>query len=206
MRKILALATCFYLLMTATLQAQSFGGGFFLGPTVSQIGGDNLAGFDKLGALGGFYTHTRLSDNWRLQMELYLIRKGSRDGRDETLNTFYNATLNVVELPVIFQFDYSEKVFFVMGPALSTMVSTRETDIAGFNPGQVPFNRFSLTGIAGVGYRFNERLNFQWRGQWSLTPIRSREFTPPGAPWTDYFARGWRSLLLSFGFYYELGK
>lgn len=193
-------------LMAQELRAQSFGGGFFVGPTVSQIGGDNLAGFDKLGALGGFYTYTPLSDNWRLQMELYFIRKGSRDGREGSANTFYNATINVVELPLIFQYDYSEKVFFVIGPALSTMVSTVETDIAGFNPGQVPFNRFSLTGIAGVGYRFNDRLNFQWRGQWSLTPIRSREFTPPGAPWTDYFARGWRSLLLSFGFYYELTK
>lgn len=205
MKKIILLFTCFLITIT-TSNAQTFGGGFFAGPTVSQIGGDNLAGFDKLGFMGGFYTYKQLSNNWRGQMELYFIRKGSRDGRDETLNNFYNVNLNVIELPLIFEYAYSESVFFVMGPALSTLVSSRETDIAGVNPGQVPFNRFSLTGIAGIGYHFNERTSIQWRGQWSLTPVRSRPFTPAGAPWTDYFTRGWRSLLLSFGLYYDLGK
>jgi hypothetical protein len=187
------------------MNAQNFGGGLSFGPTVSQISGDGLGGFDKLGGSLGFYTWWKTSENWRFQMELYYMLKGSRDAREET-SSFYNANLHVIEIPMIFQYDFSDRVLFSLGPALSITAGYSESDISGVLTGLQPFNRASATIIGGVGYRFNERWNFQWRGQWSLTPIRGFQNPPPVIHWMDYFDRGWRSLLLSFTFYYDIAN
>jgi hypothetical protein len=204
MRRIF-LTMIFLTISAISVQAQNFGGGLSFGPTVSQISGDRLSGFDKLGGSLGFYTWWRTGEHWRFQMELYYMLKGSRDSREET-SSFYNANLHTIEIPLIFQYDINEQVLVSFGPALSILANASESDISGNIQGLQPFNRLSATVIGGVGYRFNERWNFQWRAQWSLTPIRGFQNNPPVIHWMDYFDRGWRSLLLSFTLYYDIAN
>jgi len=182
------------------VSAQEFGGGITFGSTVSQVAGDNLGGFDKLGGFFGFYTFVPLNDTWRFQMELYYILKGSRNGSDDG-GSFYNLDLHTVELPLLFQYAYNEHVFFNVGPALSILANANEEDMGGSF--KQSFYPISVTGIAGVGYRFNEHFSFQARGQWSLSRLRPLNTGNVNLPTYDRLFGGWRSLALTFGFGYD---
>jgi hypothetical protein len=187
------------LLTNKKATAQEFGGGIIAGLTVTQVSGDNLGGFDKLGIYSGFYTYLSISEQWRFQMELYYINKGSRDGSDDGGN-FYRLNLQTVEMPLLFQYNYSESVYFDFGPALSILANSSESDIAGML--EQEFYPLSVTGIAGVGYRFNYNISFSVRGQWSLSRLRPLNTGNVNLPTYDRLFGGWRSLALTFGLAY----
>ena len=50
--------------------SQSFDGGLLAGLTTSQISGDNLGGFNKLGIAIGFFTQRNISEKSKLKFEL----------------------------------------------------------------------------------------------------------------------------------------
>ena len=78
MRKKFALFIFFGFLIS-NLQAQNFGGGIILGLSTSQVGGDDLAGFNKAGVLAGVFANKSISELLSLQMEMNYIQKGSNN-------------------------------------------------------------------------------------------------------------------------------
>ena len=56
--------------------SQSFDGGLLAGLTTSQISGDNLGGFNKLGVAIGFFTQRNISEKSKLKFELSYFQKG----------------------------------------------------------------------------------------------------------------------------------
>ena len=60
-------------------QAQNFGGGLILGLSTSQVGGDNLGGFNKAGLLVGAFVNIPISELLSFQMEMTYIQKGSNN-------------------------------------------------------------------------------------------------------------------------------
>ena len=73
MRKKFALFIFFGFLIS-NLQAQNFGGGIILGLSTSQVGGDDLAGFNKAGVLAGVFANKSISELLSLQMEMNYIQ------------------------------------------------------------------------------------------------------------------------------------
>ena len=66
-------------LLTLSVQAQNFGGGLILGLSTSQVGGDNLGGFNKAGLLTGAFVNSNISSLLNIQMEMTYIQKGSNN-------------------------------------------------------------------------------------------------------------------------------
>ena len=80
-----------------------------MGLTTSQISGDNLAGFNKLGIAVGIFTKRNLSEKSSLKFEISYFQKGSKNNN---LNSNFNSfKLNYIETP--FYFNYLE---FVLSP------------------------------------------------------------------------------------------
>src|SRR5258706_2393375 len=62
----------------ALSQAQNFKAGAFAGISTSQVSGDNLAGFNKVGLYAGGFVKNSLGEKWEMQMVKSYIGKGSR--------------------------------------------------------------------------------------------------------------------------------
>ena len=86
--------------------------GLRLGLVGSQISGDDLAGYHKLGAYAGLYANIPLSPShkWHFQMELNFIMKGSSSQlvvrEDGTLPNYYVLTMLYTETPFLFQYNF----------------------------------------------------------------------------------------------------
>ena len=61
------------LLLGSSVQSQSFGGGTIFGISTSQVGGDDISGFNKAGLLLGVFANRKLSDLTTFQMEITYI-------------------------------------------------------------------------------------------------------------------------------------
>lgn len=96
------------------LCGQRFEAKAFTGITLSQMEGDNLAGFDKMGINTGVQVLFQLDEKYLIGMELGYIQKGSRQGIwDLKLQpTDVITRLNYFELPIIFELRdwYDEKI------------------------------------------------------------------------------------------------
>jgi hypothetical protein len=77
MRKVFLLTLMIGLVVVATqTQSQKFNGGILVGGLVSQVDGDDWAGYHKLGFLGGGFVSLDVSKHFTLQMEMEYIQKG----------------------------------------------------------------------------------------------------------------------------------
>ena len=60
--RILAIVLLCGILTTTNSHAQSFGGGLIAGMSTSQVAGDMLGGFNKIGLLAGAYTSLKIKE------------------------------------------------------------------------------------------------------------------------------------------------
>ena len=82
LKKFAILLFCGFL--TLSNQAQSGDGGIILGLSTSQVGGDDLGGFNKAGLLAGMFANQSISPLLSFQMEMTYIQKGSNNPKMNT--------------------------------------------------------------------------------------------------------------------------
>ena len=122
--KMFVFSICFIcLLFTADAQEQRFFVGAKFGFSSSQVSGDELAGYNKAGLIGGLQCAMKFSKKWTLQFEMLFIQKGSKYRARPELGdpNYYRLQLNYMEVPVLFQYHYKKqsKLSVVEAPAFS---------------------------------------------------------------------------------------
>lgn len=189
MRKLFVLI-CVLLTGFSALQAQRpsasiFKGGVRAGIATSQISGDNLSGFHKLGATAGLYAAVPLipdADNLHLQMELDFTMKGSHSFNKSKVNVTGKYVLNLgyLEIPVLLRWRFAHITIYgnsgfelEVGPMLGVNIYARERDIYGIIPGRPQFSRLELSAVAGLSYRFNEHHGVNFRFSNSILKVRT---------------------------------
>lgn len=97
----LTLLILFFIFVNNNAHAQKFGGGLILGFNASQIDGDELAGYHKIGWDAGLNTSYNLNDPWQINLDLLYSQRGSRTSFFLTDNTdIRKITLNYLEVPL----------------------------------------------------------------------------------------------------------
>ena len=105
----------FFLVMLVCLfavggQAQNFRGGLRAGFTATQMSGDELSGFHKMGAYAGGFVNWRFMQNprWAIQPEINFVMKGSsaflRPDKNGNIGNKYVLTLYYLEVPALAKF------------------------------------------------------------------------------------------------------
>lgn len=180
------IAICFLFLIFSAhdLVGQKFGGGLILGLNASQIDGDQLAGYDKLGLTGGLQVSYALNKPWRLAMELLYSQRGSQT--DLLVNTGgprRQIDLKYIEIPVIAKY---EDWFVENGSYYKVNAE------AGLSYGYL-FNAFTaednekepaddllkndISMLIGGNYFFNKNLGLGFRYTRALTKLKKFEDT-----------------------------
>lgn len=153
----------------------SFGQGIkveaIAGFNASQIDGDQMAGFNKLGILVGGAAGVELRDNFNVQFRLLYSQKGSRNSENDPI--FQVNRINYLDFPLVFIFEPKEHIFLEAGLQVSYLTSAKIDDGFGFGQFRDQFEQTPYGFILGAAYEFERiklRLNFQ-RSLSNLTKI-----------------------------------
>ena len=195
--KIVRFIILIFLLGIATLtNAQNFQSGLITGISTSQVSGDALGGFNKIGLqLGGFVNHP-LGKNSKGQFGLYYIDKGSDDTK-----SLFQIDLSYVESSYSILYNYQE--FIWEGGVLigALLMEKHTTDMV--TKMQLKASLISLTLVQSLRLGKNFCLNFKCFGK---LPIPFLCFPVQEHPaYVSILNKGKMNAVLSFSFRYLLG-
>ena len=168
---------CCFLLMDIIVVAQNFNSGITAGLTTSQVSGDDLSGFHKLGIHGGAYVNLRVADSSYLQMEMLFVQKGSQQGQDlEKGKAYYKMQLNYIEVPLLYQLK-RKRFTYEIGASFGYLFRSKVSNIYGEYPDGTPesrpFNSTEISACAGINYKIYKHFSLGWRFSNSVLPIRA---------------------------------
>lgn len=179
----------FFILFAGNANAQRrFKAGFIFGLNASQILGDDVGGYNKLGLQGGLRGTAVLKDRMDLSMELLYSQRGSyqKEGSPLCNNGSLKINLQYVEVPVVISYkdwlDEEEgfyKVQASIGLAYSRLLKATANgschdDLAG------TFNSDDFGFTVGADYFTSQNLSFGVRWSKSLNLLYDKDKHDPG--------------------------
>ena len=187
-------------LLSVTAFSQRFVGAGIAGFNLTQIDGDQIFGYHKVGFNGGASVMVALDakQRWFLTMELLYNQKGSYRkalvdsmiyvGADEINESVpynkkvkYKVNLDYVEVPLLAHFeDPKTGVAFGVGFSWARLVRAKELE-SGYtlytDLQTKTYRTNDWSAIADVKIRVWKGLKLNFRFQYSMTPIRIRTYT-----------------------------
>jgi hypothetical protein len=207
--------------------AQTFVPGIHGGLITSQMAGDGMSGFNKLGVtFGGFVTYKLNNPNWAAQFEIQFVQKGSRNDfsiseNDPTQTSeFILMRFNYVEIPLLFSYSHRKFKYEIgayYGRLIGFYYEVRSDlygsppiieDIDAFNnyygfTNPVSDNDFGV--LVGLQYEIQENLFGSLRFSNSVIPIKRFE---SGAidPYPTSVRIGWLHTVVAGTIRYSFGS
>lgn len=172
----------FFIAIAVVSNAQIIKGEVFLGGNLSQVDGDECYGYKRIGAHVGAGAMIPFGKKWDASMEVLFNQKGAFQNEQyrDTIGTNiftgeYKLRLNYVEIPVLVHFTDKDLVTIGTGFSYGRLISMNEiehgeaTNFKGYNS-----NDFSV--LVDLRLKIYKQLKFNFRYQYSLTKIRTRDF------------------------------
>ena len=178
--------------------AQKFKAGFITGLNTSQISGDQISGYNKLGVKLGTFINYPLNKNYNLQVELQLSQKGSKKPFIENSPQTYSFQLNYIEIPI--SFDYKVRQFLSLESGLSFgyLLSYKEENEFGEIRTADP-NDIAIYFMLGANHQWKKNTRINFRYSHSIIPIRPHS---SGGKWS--LNKGQNSSVISLSLYYQI--
>ena len=174
------------------VQAQVMKAAVLAGMNLTQVDGDEVYGFHKVGLNLGAAVIIPFSDHWEVSIELSYSQKGSYQKPHydhDSLTGEYRLKLNYLEVPVLVHFNDKDKVKFGLGLGWGRLVGVEEYEHGNLVPTtnrNGPYSTYDFFGLADIRFRVYKRLKLNIRYGYSFVKIRTRTYTPPGSndSWT----------------------
>ena len=194
--------------LSLSIKAQNFGGGVILGLSTSQVGGDNLAGFNKAGILAGAFANTPISELLSFQMEMTYIQKGSNNPKmNDAEHSNYlkeDISSSYIEVPLLLQYHQSNKLKIEGGVQLAYLINGYYNDINGEIPTYSvnPFRKNDFGLLLGIDYKYSENISLNTRLSNSILPIGAEDWDIVNS--YNSSRKGKYNSVLSFAIHYNL--
>lgn len=192
-----------FLLVANIAFAQRFDGGLLAGFNATQVEGDIYRGYDKPGAVGGFYVQTDIAPAIFAAMEIKFSQKGARKKVTTKDPEKYIMRLNYIDLPVYMAFRTSDKSSIIAGVSTGFLLSGKEYNIDGEFPpvDRVAFNTIDLQPLVGFQLDFLDNIKADLRFAFSVLPVRGKPSN------TNYY---WQNNqfnnVITLALYYQIGQ
>lgn len=162
-----------FLMSLATQSQVDFSGGLIAGGVASQISGDGLGGWDKVGVTGGAWIHMDYNGNVGTWMGMQYVNKGSKKQADANNGDFNSFTykLDYIEIPLLMT--YTRKNWRLgIGPAVGVLINQKiDFNGAVYEPSPA-FNSLDFSGYLSIGWMISENSILEFRGGSSFIPTR----------------------------------
>ena len=195
-----AIFTLLCILSFAITSAQNFDAGLIGGFCTSQVSGDNLSGYNKLGSRFGAYISYPINKKMSYQLEMQYLQKGSKKPYTENSPENYLFELNYIELPSTLNYQVKKGIYIESGLGTAFLISYKEqdemTDIYTDKP-----NTLALDFLLGVKYEFKKNLKLNIRYANSISRIRKHASEQELGLNSGQF-----SSLVSFAFMYQISR
>ena len=150
------------------ISAQNIEGEFLAGVNLSQIDGDNLAGYNKPGFIIGGSSGFILKKDFGIKFRILLSQKGSRSGENDF---FYEATrLTYLEFPLMFEYTIEENYLIEAGLQGYYLIRAKVDDGFGFGDVKDQYEPRVYGFNLGLGYKL-EKWIFRISYHRSLTDL-----------------------------------
>ena len=160
-----AFTTLLLLFAFVPAQSQTFTAMLVGGFNLSQIDGDKLGGFNKIGFNAGGRVSARLNDRWHLSTEfLYSQQGASRVPTDDISSQYDKIRLNFVEVPIMI--NYSDwKILASAGLSYNRLINYEVINDIGEDITDIEVYNTDIPALLlGATYKFSEKLalNIRW--------------------------------------------
>jgi len=205
-KKFTILILCGFL--TSSIQAQNFGGGLIIGISTSQVGGDNIAGFNKAGLLVGAFANKSISELLKFQMEITFIQKGSNNPHMNDIKhpnrDKQDISLSYIEVPLLLQYYQNNNLKIEGGVQFANLINGYYNDISGKIPiySVDPFIKYDFSLLVGFDYKYSKNMSFNSRLSNSILPIGTEDNV--GLKQYNSLRKGKFNSVLSFAIHYNL--
>jgi len=193
--------------LISNIQAQNFGGGIILGLSTSQVGGDDLGGFNKAGLLAGVFANKSISPLLSFQMEMTFIQKGSNNPKMNDVEhkdyDWADIFLSYIEVPLLLQYKQSETLKIEGGLLSGYLIDGYYTNLSGKIPNEKnPFISYDIGLCLGLDYKYSDNISLNTRICNSVLPIGSEDYSHT----TTYNSnrKGKYNSVLSFALHFNL--
>jgi len=147
--------------MLSLFSQEPFKGGISVGALSSQVDGDSYSGYDKSAVHAGIWVSRKIAPNFQLLVEMSYRPKGSKSSLNAKLDDleYYKLTLHYIEVPVMVQYHYNQRLFFNLGAGFAYLVYDKQEGlVVGFlSTDKTGFNKYDFIGTIGVGYHIGEK-------------------------------------------------
>ncbi|MFN0031045.1 MAG: outer membrane beta-barrel protein [Flavobacteriales bacterium] len=170
----------FFIAGIAVNGQRKFTGGLLVGPLFSQISGDGLGGWDKLGVGGGGWVGVPISDKNTISMSMKYVTKGSRSKRDTLDFNSFAFHLNYIDVPILFEREFrlgNSRMSWSIGPYIGILLS-QKAKVNGVDYGVseasqgAPFEPLDIGAMGALTGWVGERIFIQYSLSTSLLPTR----------------------------------
>ncbi|NCX96583.1 MAG: PorT family protein [Chitinophagia bacterium] len=162
-----------------------FRAGIVAGCGLSQVDGDNFAGYHRFGINAGGILYMKLPKHTALSIELLYTQKGAKSDRirgtgvDTLIKiTDYAIKLQYAEIPILFNVFDQRESHASIGISYAALFSSTETistvPANQVDFGQYPFRKSDINFIIGGSLKLVKHVYLNARFQYSLTPIRTQ--------------------------------
>lgn len=157
------------ILMPVLMNAQLFQGGFMFGLSGSQIDGDGLGGYHKIGAAADVFTKLKLSDKFGIISGVGYVNKGAMSSIKYNYSV---VSLHYVEVPLWAEFDLMQKFSFTLGINTAYLFSGyQKLASARLNEKDLGLLKMEYSAYFSVNYKFNSKWKLIIANNYSLLPI-----------------------------------
>lgn len=169
-----------FFLLTTNTQAQLFDAGFVVGPSFSQIEGDDVAGYKKIGLNAGVMVEINFSDIWVASMELLYVQKGSATAfvNNQDFIDDFKIVHEYVEIPFIL--NYQDKGGMNFGAGVVPVYNVRSRrfelgeEIPNFFDPPNEIKKWGLAAALNLSYRINRFSQVNARWTYDVIPYQKR--------------------------------
>ena len=159
--------------LSVSLVAQSFGASLLAGANFSQVDGDQLGGYNKLGANLGVQIDREINEDWDAAFEIRFSMKGAKKVIDpEAPPTFtLKLSYHYIEVPLLIKYTHYERITPYAGVSLGVNVfnqrdeNTIQTKEENLNATEVGFH-------LGGTYHLTDKIGLDLRHSYSLLSVR----------------------------------
>ncbi|HCX99838.1 MAG TPA: hypothetical protein DG754_06835 [Bacteroidales bacterium] len=157
--------------------SQDFTGGVLGGMAMTQVDGDGLGGYHRVGAVAGVWVSRSFSRTISVRTELKFIQKGSyrrfTDGGGGTIGE-YNLRLNYTEMPFLLEYHFRDNIIPFAGISVGYLWKSIEKNDGYENPieDDTRFKKAELAAHAGVEYMLNSSFSLCATFSYSVLPVR----------------------------------
>lgn len=172
MKKAAAVIT--FILITAGLSAQRFEGGMAGGLNLTQLDGDMLSGYNKVGLNAGFWVKYPFNDKWCGGIEFLYMQKGAVRTIDENniaaTHAFDKFRIHYIEVPLYAGYTW-KKFTGQAGLTGAYLFNAKTEDFTGIRDYKDKLKPFETGVLLGAAYQVNQQLGVQLRWQYSIVSI-----------------------------------